>query len=86
MNEICNPLHLEIKNHLSLVIHSGEGVETKRSLDEIERDVLGELISANSTYKDRKDELIALALAIRDQVVRGNGEGEELLGLLSREA
>lgn len=86
LEEICNPLHVEIKNHLSLVTRSGGGDDIKRSLSEIERDVLGELISANSSYKDRKDELVNLALAIRDQVIKGDVEGEELLDLLSREA
>jgi DNA repair protein SbcD/Mre11 len=85
LDEICNPLHVEIKNHLSLVTRSGSGEDVKRSLAEIERDVLGELISANSSYKERKDELVSLALAIRDQVLKGDVEGEELLGLLSRE-
>jgi hypothetical protein len=85
LDEICNPLHVEIKNHLSLVTRSGEGQDTKRSLSEIERDVLGELISASSSYKEHKDELVSLALAIRDQVMKGDVEGEELLGLLSRE-
>lgn len=84
--DICNPLHVEIKNHLSLVTRSGTGDDVKRSLAEIERDVLGELISANSSYKDRKDELVSLALAIRDQVMKGDVEGEELLGLLSHES
>lgn len=86
LEEICNPLHVEIKNHLSLVTRSGGEDDVKRSLSEIERDVLGELISANSSYKDRKDELVNLALAIRDQVIKGDVEGEELLGILSREA
>jgi DNA repair protein SbcD/Mre11 len=86
LNEICNPLHVEIKNHLSLITRSGEGEEVKRSLAEIEKDVLGELISASSSYKERRDELADLALAIRDQVLKGDGEGEELLGLLSRES
>jgi DNA repair exonuclease SbcCD nuclease subunit len=85
LDEICNPLHVEIKNHLSLVTRSGEGQDTKRSLSEIERDVLGELISTNSSYKEHKDELVSLALAIRDQVMKGDVEGEELLGLLLRE-
>jgi DNA repair protein SbcD/Mre11 len=85
LDEICNPLHVEIKNHLSLVTRSGEGEDVKRSLSEIERDVLGELISANSSFKGRRDELVSLALAIRDQVLKGDVEGEELLGLLSRE-
>lgn len=85
LDELCSPLHVEIKNHLSLVTRSGEGEDVKRSLAEIEREVLGELISANSSYKVRKDELVDLALAIRDQVLKGDVEGEELLGLLSRE-
>lgn len=84
LDEICYPLHVEFKNHLSLITRSGAGDDAKRSLAEIERDVLGELISASSVYKERKDELVNLALAIRDQVMRGDGEGEELLGLLSR--
>lgn len=83
LEELCNPLHVEIKNHLSLVTRSGEGEDVKRSLAEIERDVLGELISANSSYKERRDELVSLALAIRDQVMKGDVEGEELLELLS---
>jgi DNA repair exonuclease SbcCD nuclease subunit len=86
LEELCNPLHVEIKNHLSLVTRGGEGEEVMRSLAEIERDVLGELISANSVYKGRKDELVSLALAIRDLVMKGDVEGEELLGLLSRES
>ena len=85
LEEICSPLHVEIKNHLSLVTRSGAGEDVKRSLAEIERDVLGELISANSSYKGRTDELVSLALAIRDLVMKGDVEGEELLGLLSRE-
>jgi DNA repair protein SbcD/Mre11 len=86
LEELCNPLHVEIKNHLSLVTRSGGGEEIKRSLAEIERDVLGELISANSNYKGRQDELVSLAITIRDMVVKGDVEGEELLGLLSRES
>jgi DNA repair exonuclease SbcCD nuclease subunit len=85
LDELCHPLHLEIKNHLSLVTGRAEGEsEVKRSLAEIERDVLGELISASSGYKERTDELVALALSIRDQVLKGDVEGEELLELLSR--
>jgi DNA repair protein SbcD/Mre11 len=85
LDEICNPLHVEIKNHLSLVTRSGDAEDVKKSLSEIERDVLGELISANSTYKGREAELVGLAIAIRDQVLKGDVEGEELLSLLSRE-
>jgi DNA repair exonuclease SbcCD nuclease subunit len=85
LEELCNPLHVEIKNHVSLVTRCGEGEEVKRSLAEIERDVLGELIAANSSYKGRQDELVHLALAIRDQVLKGDVEGDELLSLLSRE-
>jgi len=82
LEELCNPLHVEIKNHLSLVT-SESGAETaKKNLAEIERDVLRELISARSEYKGREEELLKLALAIRDQVLKGDTEGEDLLGLL----
>jgi DNA repair exonuclease SbcCD nuclease subunit len=82
IDELCHPLHLEIKNHLSLITRES-GIETeKKSLAEIERDVLRELIAASSHYQGREDELVSLALAIRDRVMKGDIEGEELLGLL----
>jgi DNA repair exonuclease SbcCD nuclease subunit len=82
LEDICTPLHVEIKNHLSLVT-SGGGAETeKKSLAEIERQVLGELVSAKSEYKGREDELVRLSLAIRDAVLKGDVEEEELLSLL----
>ncbi|HZV80902.1 MAG TPA: DNA double-strand break repair protein Mre11, partial [Geobacteraceae bacterium] len=86
LEELCNPLHVEIKNHLSLVTGRGEGEDVKRSLAEIERDVLGELISANSTYRGREAELVKLSLTIRDMVMKDDVEGDELLELLSRES
>ncbi|MHC1699232.1 MAG: exonuclease SbcCD subunit D [Geobacteraceae bacterium] len=82
IDEICNPLHVEIKNHLSLVTREAGADGEKKNLAEIEKDVLRELISARSEYKGREDELVKLALAIRDQVLKGDVEGEELLGLL----
>jgi DNA repair exonuclease SbcCD nuclease subunit len=82
LEEIAHPLHLEIRNHLSLVTRSGAGESVKRSLAEIERDVLRELIGARSEYQGREEALVRLSLAIRDQVLKGCVEGEELLGLL----
>lgn len=82
IDEICNPLHVEIKNHLSLVTREAGADGEKKNLAEIEKDVLRELISARSEYKGREDELVKLSLAIRDQVLKGDVEGEELLGLL----
>lgn len=82
IDEICNPLHVEIKNHLSLITREAGADGEKKNLAEIEKDVLRELISARSEYKGREDELVKLALAIRDQVLKGDVEGEELLGLL----
>jgi DNA repair protein SbcD/Mre11 len=83
--DLCHPLHVEIKNHLSLVTRGG-GVETeKKSLAVIEREVLHELVSARSEYKGREEELVRLSLAIRDMVIKGDVEGDELLSLL-REA
>jgi len=81
--EFCDPLHLELKNHLSQVAAGGGEQKLKKSLAEIERDVLGELIQANSAYQGREEELVRLSLAIRDLVLKGDVEGEELLELLS---
>lgn len=83
LDELCQPLHVEIKNHLSLVTSRGETEMVQRSLAEIERDVLAGLISANSRYQGREQELVALSLAIRDQVLKGDPDGGELLSLLS---
>jgi hypothetical protein len=82
LEETCHPLHVEIKNHLSLVTRSGGEETVKKSLAEIEREVLRELISASSSYKGQEEELVRLSLAIRDSVLMGDMEGEELLGLL----
>ncbi|MDH4026185.1 MAG: exonuclease SbcCD subunit D [Desulfuromonadales bacterium] len=85
LEEITNPLHVEIKNHLSLVTHTGGEETVKKSLAEIEHDVLKELIGANSEYQGREEELSKLSLQIRDLVLRGDVEDDELLGLLDGE-
>ena len=82
VEELANPLHVEIKNHLSLVTGRGLEETERRNLEEIERDVLHDLIGANSAWKGKEDELVSLATAIRDQVLKGDIEGEELLALL----
>ena len=82
LDELCSPLHLEIKNHLSLITRESGAETEKKHLAEIEKEVLRELIASRSEYKGREDELVRLALAIRDQVLKGDMEGEELLGLL----
>jgi DNA repair exonuclease SbcCD nuclease subunit len=82
LDELCSPLHLEIKNHLSLITRESGAETEKKHLAEIEKEVLRELIASRSEYKGREDELVRLALAIRDQVLKGDVEGEELLGLL----
>ena len=84
LDELCAPLHLELKNHLSQVAGGSGEEKVKKSLQEIESDVLGELIRGNSDYQGREAELVRLSLAIRDLVLKGDVEGEELLGLLSR--
>jgi len=84
LQECCSPLHLEIKNHLSLVSGGAGEEQVKKSLVEIERDVLAELIGANSDYQGRETELVTLALAMRDLVLKGDVEGDELLELLLR--
>lgn len=80
--DVCQPLHLEIKNHLSQVSGGAGEEKVKKSLAEIERDVLSELVGANSLYQGREAELVRLSLAIRDLVLKGDAEGEELLALL----
>ena len=85
LEEITNPLHVEIKNHLSLLTHTGGEETVKKSLAEIEHDVLKELIGANSEYQGREEELSKLSLQIRDLVLRGDVEDDELLGLLDGE-
>lgn len=79
-------LHLEIKNHLSLVSSAGEAETTKKSLVEIEQDVLHELISSGSDYQGREQELIRISMALRDAVQKGGVDGDELLALLDGEA
>lgn len=85
LEEIADPLHVEIKNHLSLVTHAGGEETVKKSLAEIEHDVLKELIGSNSDYQGREEALTKLSLQIRDLVLRGDIEEDELLGLLDGE-
>ena len=83
LDEFASPLHVEIKNHLSLVARTGGEEVVKKSLAEIESDVLHELIGVHSKYKGREEELAQLSLAIRDLVLKGDVEDDELLGLFS---
>ncbi|MBU0728621.1 MAG: exonuclease SbcCD subunit D [Proteobacteria bacterium] len=85
LDEFAAPLHVEIKNHLSLLTRAGCEDLVKKSLAEIENDVLHELIGAHSIYKGREQELARLSLAIRDLVLKGDVEDDELLGLFSEQ-
>ncbi len=85
LDGLCAPLHVEIRNNLSMVTGRGEAEKVKRSLAEIEREVLGELISASSLYKGREEELVGLSLTIREMVLKGDAEGEDLLAMLPGE-
>ncbi len=85
LDEFASPLHVEIKNHLSLVSRTGGEEIIKKSLAEIESDVLHELIGAHSKYQEREEELTRLSLAIRDLVLKGDVEDDELLGLFSEQ-
>jgi len=82
LDELAAPLHVEIKNQLSLITRSREGEQNKKSLVEIENDVLHELLGASSAYQGREEELARLSIAIRDLVLKGDVDGDELLGLL----
>jgi len=83
LDEFALPLHLEIKNRLSLVAQVGGEEIVKKSLAEIENDVLHELVGAHTKYQGQEEELTRLALSIRDLVLKGDVEDDELLGLLS---
>jgi DNA repair protein SbcD/Mre11 len=85
LDEFASPLHLEIKNRLSLVAQAGGEEIVKKSLAEIENDVLHELIGVHSKYKGREEELSRLSLSIRDLVLKGDVEDDELLGLFSED-
>lgn len=85
LESIREPLHVEIKNQLSLVSRGGDDEKAKKSLVEIEADVLRELIGTGSGYQDREDELVRLSLALRDAVQKGDVDGDELLALLDGE-
>ncbi len=82
LDDLITPLHVEIKNHLSLVSSAGEGETTQKSLDEIEQDVLRDLITSGSDYQGREEELIRLSMALRDAVKKGDVDGDDLLALL----
>ncbi len=82
LEEVANPLHVEIKNHLSLVSSAGKTEGEKKSLAEIEHDVLFDLISSGSEYQGREEELVQLSLLLRDTVQKGDVDGDELLALL----
>ncbi len=85
LKELVEPLHVEIKNHLSLVSSAGEGDSSKKSLEEIEHEVLYDLIKAGSDYQGREDKLIRLSISLRDAVQKGDVDGDELLALLDVE-
>ncbi|HMB16003.1 MAG TPA: exonuclease SbcCD subunit D [Pelovirga sp.] len=86
LEQLVDPLHVEIKNHLSLVSSSEDGDGANKSLEEIEREVLHELIKSGSEYQGREDELIRLAIALKNVVQRGAVDGDELLALLDPES
>lgn len=83
LDEFTEPLHVEIKNHLSLVDRTGSAETVKKSLADIEKDVLHGLIGAHSEYQGREEELANLAVSIRDLVLKGGIDDDELLELLS---
>lgn len=82
LEEWVAPLHVEIKNHLSLVSADVGGEAEKKSLEEIEEDVLRELIGSGSEYQGRENELVQLALHLRAAAQKGDVDGDELLALL----
>ncbi len=82
LEKLVDPLHVEIKNHLSLVSSADEENEGNKSLEEIEQEVLHELIKSGSEYQGREEELIRLSIALKNAVQRGMVDGDDLLALL----
>ncbi|OGR29040.1 MAG: nuclease SbcCD subunit D [Desulfuromonadales bacterium GWC2_61_20] len=82
LEAIAQPLHIEIKNQLSLLSSGADEGASQQSLAEIEHAVLRDLIGSGSDYQGREEELMRLALQLRDAVQRGEVDGEELLHLL----
>ncbi|MDY0211794.1 MAG: exonuclease SbcCD subunit D [Desulfuromonadaceae bacterium] len=85
LEDLLNPLHVEIKNHLSLVSSTDEGDGVKKSLEEIEQEVLRDLIKTGSDYQGREVELIRLSITLKNAVQKGDVDGDELLDLLNAE-
>ena len=82
LEDLIEPLHVEIKNHLSLVSSAGDAGTSKKSLEEIELEVLHELIRSGSDYQGREEELVRLSVRLREAVKKGDIDGDELLALL----
>ena len=80
--EFCAPLHVEWRNHLSLVTAGQEEATAGKGLAAIEKEVIAELIGASSLYRAGEEKLVRLALALRDQLCRGEADGADLLDLL----
>lgn len=80
--EIAEPVHVEIKNQLSQVSAGGASETSKKSLAEIEQEVLHELIGFGSEYQGREAELVRLSIALRKAVQAGGVESDDLLALL----
>ncbi len=84
LESLAAPLHVEIRNLLSLVTGSGSEATAHKSLEEIEREVLGDLIASASDYQARKTELVDMAIALRRMVCSGSADEDELLALLEK--
>jgi len=84
LSNVVEPLHVELKNQLTLAGRSAADASENKSLSEIETDVLQDLIAQHSQYQGREDELTQLALKLRNAVQSGVNDGDDLLDLLDR--
>jgi len=87
LEQIRPLLHLELRNLLSLGAADGAAQDgAGRSLADIEKEVVRELIEASGDYQSESPRLTALALGLRDLSLKEDADVEMLLDRLLGEA
>lgn len=81
VEEVSNPLHIEIKNNLTQLTVTAGNLDKQQSLAEIEADVLAGLIDSHEKYKGREKELTELSFAVRNLALKKDVDEDDLLAL-----